>query len=94
MIRVLVPCTVAVSDLPRALKLYRELVEATRQEVGCTSYELLQHADDPTQLVLVEEWESQAHLDAHTRTPHFVRLVALLDEVERAEPAVIYTKVL
>lgn len=94
MIRVVVPATVQVSALPRALELYRELVEETRTETGCISYELLQRADDPTRLLLVEEWESQAHLDAHTRTPHFIRLVALLDEVEHAEPAVIYAKVL
>ncbi|SDD73025.1 Quinol monooxygenase YgiN [Sanguibacter gelidistatuariae] len=94
MIRVVVPATVPVSALPRALELYRELVEETRTETGCISYELLQRADDPTRLLLVEEWESRAHLDAHTRTPHFVRLVALLDEVEHAEPAVIYSKVL
>lgn len=94
MIRVVVPATVPVSALPRALELYRELVEETRTETGCISYELLQRADDPTRLLLVEEWESQAHLDAHTRTPHFVRLVSLLDEVEHAEPAVIYSKVL
>lgn len=94
MIRVVVPTTVTAADLPRALELYGELVEETRKEVGCTSYELLQRDDDPTQLLLVEEWESQAHLDAHTRTPHFQRLVALLDEVERADPAVIYSQVL
>ncbi|MFF3066583.1 putative quinol monooxygenase [Oerskovia sp. NPDC057915] len=93
-VRVLVPCTVEAQHLVRAVEVYRELVEATRREPGCLSYELLQRVDDATRLVLVEEWESQAHLDAHTRTEHFVRLVAELEALETAEPAELYRRVL
>ena len=36
------------------------LVEPTRKESGCISYELLQNREDPTDLTFVEEWESDA----------------------------------
>lgn len=93
-VRVHVPCVIEERHLARALEAYRELVVATRQEPGCLSYELLQGRDDTTRFVLVEEWESQEHLDAHTRTEHFVRLVAALEDLEKAEPAELYRQVL
>ncbi|WP_030153608.1 putative quinol monooxygenase [Oerskovia turbata] len=92
--RVLVPCSVDERHQPRALEVYRELVDATRQEAGCLSYELLQRMDDATRFVLVEEWKSQDDLDAHTRTEHFVRLVAELEQLEKAAPAELYRRVL
>jgi quinol monooxygenase YgiN len=93
-IHVLVPCVIEQRHLARALEVYRELVAATRQEDGCLSYELLQQTDDPTRFVLVEEWESQEHLDAHTRTEHFTRLVAELESLEVAAPASLFRRIL
>jgi len=46
------------------------LVPPTRAEAGCLSYELLQNHDDPTDFTFVEEWASDAALDAHLLTPH------------------------
>ena len=94
MIRVFVPTTVEQDDLAEVLRLYDELVTETRKEVGCINYELLQRTDNPCELVLAEEWESQEHLDAHTHTEHFVRLVEALAKLETAAPAQIFTKVL
>ncbi|NMM87494.1 antibiotic biosynthesis monooxygenase [Rhodococcus sp. SRB_17] len=93
-IRVLVGSTVKSENLAEVLDLYDELVRETRREDGCISYELLQRTDEPGELMLVEEWQSQAHLDAHTHTEHFVRLVAALDRLEQAAPAMILSKVL
>lgn len=50
------------------------LIEPTRQEDGCILYELLQNSDDPTDFVLVEEWESEAALKAHLASPHMVNM--------------------
>jgi len=46
------------------------LVEPTRAEAGCISYELYRSASDPTTFVTVEKWQSQSDLDAHMQTPH------------------------
>lgn len=89
----MVGSTVPTEHLDRVLALYDRLVTETRKEPGCTSYELLQREDDPRELMLVEEWESQEHLDAHTRTTHFVTVVGELDQLERAAPALVYNRV-
>lgn len=46
------------------------LVAPTRKEAGCLSYEILQNRADPTDFTFVEEWASEAALDAHWATPH------------------------
>jgi len=48
----------------------RDLVEPTRAEPGCTSYELFSSAADPATFITVETWTSQADLDAHLQSPH------------------------
>ena len=47
-----------------------QLAENSRKEVGCVRYDVLQSANEPHVFVLVEEWTSNAHLDAHNLTPH------------------------
>ncbi len=91
MISVLVGCSVKTENLDEALCVYRELIAATREEPGCLSYELLQLRDDPSQLMLTERWLSQEHLDAHTRTDHFIEAMQKLETLETAAPALIYT---
>lgn len=41
------------------------LVAPSQQEAGCIRYELWQDNEDPTVFCMVEEWESDEHLDAH-----------------------------
>lgn len=51
-------------------ELLRGLVEPTRKESGCISYELLQNTKDPTDFTFVEEWESEAALESHAASDH------------------------
>lgn len=53
------------------LSVLSALVEPTRKEPGCLSYDLLQNNEDPTDLTLVEEWESQKALESHLASKHF-----------------------
>lgn len=62
------------------LPLYRELVEKTRQEALCLSYELLIDHQDPGHFIFVEEWPDRAALDSHCQTEHFKRLVPLINQ--------------
>ncbi len=55
------------------------LVAPTRQEAGCILYELIQNQEDPTDFVFVEEWESEAALQAHFETAHFKEAISQLD---------------
>jgi quinol monooxygenase YgiN len=69
-----------ISALPDKVEQVRlilsELIEPTRREVGCISYELLQNNADPTDFTFVEEWESDPALDAHMATAHLQKAVA------------------
>jgi quinol monooxygenase YgiN len=48
------------------------LIEPTRKESGCISYELYEDTTNPGRFTFIEEWESQEHLDVHLKTPHLV----------------------
>jgi len=47
-----------------------KLAADSRKEDGCLGYDVLQNAAEPHVFLLVEEWTSNAHLDAHNLTPH------------------------
>lgn len=62
------------------------LVAPTRAEAGCVVYELLQNRADPTDFTFVEEWESDAALDAHLSAPHLRGALSMLPGLLAAEP--------
>jgi quinol monooxygenase YgiN len=62
------------------------LIEPTRKENGCITYELLQNKNDPTDFTFVEEWTSKATLDQHLATEHIGNCVAQIGEHLKAEP--------
>ena len=53
----------------------RECAGPSRAEAGCIMYHTCRAKGNPAELVVLEEWESEAALDAHTKTPHFVGFV-------------------
>ena len=50
----------------------KKLVEESRKEAGCIHYELNQSISNPNVYVVIESWASQAAIDSHNATPHFV----------------------
>jgi quinol monooxygenase YgiN len=47
-----------------------ELAAQSRNEAGCVGYEVLQNTADPSNFALVEEWTTEAALDAHLKMQH------------------------
>ncbi|NCE63281.1 antibiotic biosynthesis monooxygenase [Pseudoflavonifractor sp. 524-17] len=47
------------------------VLDRIRQEAGCLQYEMFAAADTPDRLLLAEQWDSQANMDAHVAGPHF-----------------------
>lgn len=62
------------------------LIEPTRQEAGCIQYELLENPTDPTDFVLLEEWETQAALDAHSAAANVKAAEAKMDSLIAPNP--------
>lgn len=50
------------------------MIEPTRKEPGCIAYQLYSNDKNDT-FFFYELWETAAHLDAHSKTPHYERLV-------------------
>jgi quinol monooxygenase YgiN len=52
-------------------QLLEGLVEPTRREAGCLRYDLMRGTPGESgDFVFVEEWESEAALDAHSQSAH------------------------
>jgi quinol monooxygenase YgiN len=69
----------------RVRQILEGLLAPTRAEAGCMNYELHQSQTDPALFVFYENWESEGHLEAHSRSPHIQSFRKLADET-LAEP--------
>lgn len=49
-----------------------EVLKHSREEEGCLQYNLHTSLDDPKQFMLYELWKSQADIDQHGQTPHYL----------------------
>ena len=63
-----------------------ELLKPTRQEAGCHRYTLLQNRRDPTDFTFVEEWTSDAAMEAHLQTAHIQAAFVRPRDLLAAEP--------
>jgi quinol monooxygenase YgiN len=57
------------------------LIEPTRKEKGCISYELYQDNSNPGTFSFIEEWESRELLDIHLKSPHLVAAVEAFGKI-------------
>lgn len=68
-------------DTERFCELAVGLIEPTRQEPGCTLYAMARDIADDCVVWISEEWDSNAHLDAHLRTEHIAQFLGELANV-------------
>ena len=57
-------------NVQRVKELLTQQGRLSRKEPGCLSWEIFQNRADPCDFTFVEEWASDAALDAHWATPH------------------------
>ncbi|MFT7520279.1 MAG: quinol monooxygenase YgiN [Kiritimatiellia bacterium] len=85
MIRVVAHVT-ALDGREGALKgVLLELLEPTRCESGCVFYDVHQ-GDNPLIYTFIEEWTSDAHLQAHLKSAHMSRAMRSLDGLIACPP--------
>ena len=80
MIKIIAKSFIKDGYVQKVINLYDELVEKTRLEDGCIAYELYKDINNENTLFIIEEWESQEHLEAHKKTEHFTRIVPIISE--------------
>ena len=69
----------------QALDLARTMVEFTRAEDGCISYDFYIALSDPNTLMLFQEWETMEALMAHFQTAHMDDFLKQLPELVDGE---------
>lgn len=52
------------------LEVLTAFVAPTVKEKGCVFYQLHQNMYDPSDVIFIEEWETEADLDAHSQSAH------------------------
>jgi len=85
-LRVIVRIKARPDKVNELLSVLSSLVEPTHNEVGCLSYELLQHNEDITDLALIEEWQDEKALELHIATKHFKDAMIKLPKLVAVEP--------
>ena len=70
-------------------KILKELVEKTNEEEGCIEYRAYVSNENKLDIVIMEKWESNAHLDAHAKTKHFTELLPKLGPFTSKEPEIV-----
>src|SRR5579859_6080749 len=76
-------CQVAKRDLFIAGA--RTCISATRQEPGCSLYDMHESVTEPGMFRFVEHWQDRAAVDAHLASPHINAFRAVAGEC-LAEP--------
>ena len=64
-----------------ALALLRWMTQETLQEVGCISYEFFVSLSDANTVLLMQEWENLATLNAHYQTEHMATFMKALPDL-------------
>ena len=85
-VRVVAHVTSLPDKIEETKALLMGLIAPTRKEAACITYELLQNNADPAQFTFVEEWESDAGLEEHLKTPHLVAAIAKMPVLMAGPP--------
>ena len=59
------------ADMEQVVALFRQLTIASRQEPGCVTYVVHTVEDDPTTVLVYEQYVDATALDDHRNSPHF-----------------------
>ena len=62
------------------------LVSASRRELHCYQYDLLQSPTDPREFCFVERWENEPAVDQHAASEHVRRAGEQIAELVEAPP--------
>ena len=64
----------------RALEAAIALVAKSQTHKGCIAYDVFESATRADIFTIIETWEDQASLDAHSATPEFAEYVGIMQE--------------
>lgn len=68
------------------------ILEPSRSEAGCISYDFHQVLDDPTVFLWHETWENQKAIDEHFEMSYFKEFAATVEKIAEAPPQIILSR--
>lgn len=57
----------------------KTVINASRKEAGCISYDLYQDIKNPLKFTFIETWKNQQAIDEHNATDHFKTFVSAIE---------------
>ncbi len=69
------------ADIEKINEIGSKLVEASRNDAGCISYDMYKSVTMPGEYIIVETWENDSLLDIHSNAPHFTEYVPQLQSM-------------
>jgi quinol monooxygenase YgiN len=66
------------------------LVEPSRADPGCLSYELYQSSEEPALFVFIEQWQSRQAIENHLAQPHALAFDEKIAGLLAEEESIIY----
>jgi quinol monooxygenase YgiN len=95
MIRVVAKHFIKKNKVDEILKIYKILVDKSRNDEGCISYELFQDIKDECILTIIEQWENKKALDNHLSDCDFKVLISKTsDLLEKKTEINIYKQII
>lgn len=85
MIRVVAKHFIKKNKADEILKIYKVLVDKSRNDEGCISYELFQDVNDESILTIIEQWENKKALDNHLSDRDFKILISKTSDLLEKE---------
>ena len=68
------------------------LVEPSRRDRGCISYELFQSASEPELFLFFEEWETMEDIENHLDEPHSLEFDRATEGMLREDEEIVFLK--
>lgn len=67
------------------IEVFRGMVDPTKKENGCIQYEMYQDEENPSTLIVLEQWGSRDDFDNHMKSEHLERILPKMGEFMRKE---------
>jgi quinol monooxygenase YgiN len=86
MITIIVKSIVKEGMKDKFLEKAMELVDSSRAERGCLSYNLYEDTKDSKIMTFIEEWIDEKAIQKHNNSEHFTRIVPELAKLREGKP--------
>lgn len=88
MLKIIAKCEIKDSERTIFVQNATQLVNKSREDAGCISYELFHDLENKDIYFFVEEWKSDVHAKYHSETEHFKTYFGNIAKTLASEPEI------